>query len=205
VERGYAALDGQWYEMPVWEHGGNTLSFTHIFYILPDRDFAVSICSSGDGTDFSPSLDAAITTLVDLPEPSAGPQYVIDPAQFDNHVGTYTDPWNVGDMIVTREGDTLLVSMPTLTGHGYVVTPELVPISSDIFYLYIDGVGYDITFVPLVAGGPSQYARNRTFVTTRVAKSALAADRRVPTRDEIARWITRSRLTQAPVRIARPR
>jgi CubicO group peptidase (beta-lactamase class C family) len=205
VERGYAALDGQWYETPVWEHGGNTLSFTHIFYILPESDFAVSICTSAYGTDFSPSLDAAITTLVDLPDPSTPPEYVIDTAEFDDHLGTYNDPWNVGDVIITREGDTLFVSMPDVTDAGYDVTPELVAISSEIFYLFIDGEAYDITFVRADPDGPSTYMRNRAYVATRVTKSAPAADRRSPTREDIARWMIQARLNSYPARIARPR
>ena len=213
VERGYAALDGQWYETPVWEHGGNTLSFTHIFYVLPEHDFAVSICSSAYGTDFSNALDVAITTLVDLPEPSAPPEYVIDPAQFDRHVGTYNDQFNVGEMIITREGDTLLVEMPTLVFYGYDVGPELVAISSDLFYLYIDGYAYDITFVPLVEGGPSQYARNRSFVTTRVGEEPDAGVIEageteavaMPSREDIERWMLQARLNPVPVRTAPPR
>ena len=108
-------------------------------------------------------------------------------------------------MTVTREGDTLLVAMPDLTAGGYEVTPELDAVSSDIFVVYIDGYGYDLTFVPLVEDGLSQYARNRSYVATRVGKSALAADRPAPTPEEIARWEIRSRLSDYPVRIARPR
>jgi CubicO group peptidase (beta-lactamase class C family) len=205
VETGYWALDGSWYATPVWEHGGNTLSFTNIFYIFPELDFAVSICSSGDGTDFSGALDAAITTLVDLPEPSAPPEYVIDPDEFDRHVGAYNDPYSVGGMTVTREGDTLLVEMPTLAFYGYEVTPELTPISSDMFYLYIDGYPYDIAFVPLVEGGPSQYVRNRSYVLTRVDEGGKGTPRAMPSHEDVERWMSRTRLSDYPVRMARPR
>jgi len=204
VETGYWANDGSWYAMPVWQHGGNTLSFSHILYILPESDFAVSICSSGEGTDFSNALDAAITTLVDLPEPSPGPEYVIDPVEFDDHIGTYNDPYNVGNMIITREGDTLLVEMPTLAFYGYDVTPELDAISSDLFYMYLDGYGYDLAFVPLVEDGPSQYVRNRSFVTTRV-DAGKSAPQAVPSEEDVERWMLRARLSDFPVRIARPR
>jgi len=198
VERGYGTQDGTWYETPVWEHGGNTMSFTNIFYILPQAEFAVAICSSAYGTDFSPSLDVAISTLADLPEPSEGPQYQIDPAQFDRHVGTYNDPWNVGDMIISRVGDTLEVEMPLLTQYGYDVAPELVAVSSDIFYLYLDDYPYDITFVPLVDGGPSEYARNRSFVSTRVPEAEARSAVPAPSREHVERVMIESRLAPLP-------
>jgi len=197
VERGYLTLDGEWYEVPVWEHGGNTLSFSHFFYVLPAQEFAVAICASGYAVDFLRSVDAAVTTLVDLPEPSAPPEYTFDPAALDDHVGTYTDPWNVGDMIVTREGDTLLVSMPTLDDYGYDVTPELEAVSSDIFVLYLDGDPFDLTFIPETDGGPSTWVRNRSFVTTRVEE---AAARRQPTPADVRRMLIRARLEPAPIR-----
>jgi CubicO group peptidase (beta-lactamase class C family) len=205
VERGYYAFNGNWYEMPVWEHGGNTLSFSHLFYILPEQKFAVAVCSSAYATDFYTSIDAAITTLVDLPDPSEGPEYEVDPAEFDRHVGVYNDQWNVGEMTITRDGDTLFVEMPLLTKLGYDITPELVVVSSDIFYLYIDGTPYDITFIPLAAGGPSQYARNRAFVTTRVDERYKTKPKHVPSEKDVARWMRRARLFPTPLPRARPR
>jgi CubicO group peptidase (beta-lactamase class C family) len=205
VERGYWTLDGDWYELPVWEHGGNTLSFSHIFYVLPEQGFAVAICSSAYGTDFSASLDAAITTLVELPQPTPGPEYVIDPAKFDGHVGAYLDPYNVGEVIITREGDALFVGMPTLEAYGYDVEPALEVISSDIFLAYIDGEPYDITFVRAAAEGLSTYVRNRSYVATRVEAEGEGLPRPPPTRAEVERWMVRSRLEPAPPCLRQPR
>jgi CubicO group peptidase (beta-lactamase class C family) len=200
VETGYQAKDGRWYAMPVWEHGGNTLSFTNILYILPEQRFAIDIISSGYNTDFSGALDAALTTLVDLPEPSEGPEYVIDPGEFDDHVGAYNDVFNVGDVVVTRDGDTLIVEMPTLELYGYTVTPELTAVSSDIFLLTIDdGTGpaqFDLTFVPLEGEEQSTYIRNRAFVATRVEESpdgGIAESREAPSREAVAAWMARAR------------
>jgi hypothetical protein len=206
VERGYLARDGSWYETPVWQHGGNTLSFTNILYMLPEHDFALATCSSGYGTDFTQSQDAAITTLVDLPEPSAGPEFEIDPAQFDRHVGTYTDEWNVGDMVITRAGGTLGIEMPLLESLGYRVGSALTPITSDLFYMTIDGSFLDLTFIPTEAGGQSVYVRNRSFVTTRVPDGKARDARRTPSADDVARWWARARLEPAPFapRLPRP-
>lgn len=194
VSRGYLALDSTWYPMQVWEHGGNTVSFSNIFYVLPEQRFSVAICSSAYTTDFERSLDAALTTLADLPEPQPAPQYVVDPARFHLHVGTYTDPYSVGDLMVTQDGDRLLVEMPTLEQY-YEVDPELVPASSEIFYLYINGEPYDLTFVPLVPGGQSEYVRNRLFVTTRVTAVPPPPPRPLPSAERVASVIRAARLT----------
>jgi len=201
VERGYLSEAGEWYEVPVWEHGGNTLSFTNILYVFPEQDFAVAICSSAYHTDFSHSLDAAVTSLAGLPAPVIdAPVYTIDPARFDNHIGTYYDPNNVGMLIVTREGDQLLVEAPDLAGYGLSVTPQLTAISSDIFYLYIDGTPYDITFIRTGEEGPSTYLRQRAFVATRVEDEM--ASRRAPSRAAIERWLSHARLDQIPLHLS---
>jgi len=190
VETGYMSKDNKWYEIPVWEHGGNTISFSNILYILPEQDFAISICTSGYGTDFSNSLDAAITTLVDLPQPSENvPSYETDPEKFDDHVGTYNDANNVGKMVITREGDKLLVSAPTLVEYEYEVGPELVPVSSDIFIIYLDGEPLDITFVK--EDGHSKFMRNRAFVLTKVEKEETLS---VPTENQVKNFILRSKI-----------
>ena len=200
VESGYLTADGTWYAMPVWEHGGNTISFSNVLYILPEQDFALAICSSGLGTDFRHSTDVAVTTLVDLPEPSAAPAYVVDPTQFDRHVGTYNDPWNVGDMIISREGDTLEIDMPQLDRLGYDVSPELTPVSTATFYVYMDGTPLDLTFIPVEDGGPSVYVRNRSFVTVRVPEGSTPRPmRRAPTREDVARMLVRARLEASPL------
>ncbi|HSA32357.1 MAG TPA: serine hydrolase domain-containing protein [bacterium] len=193
VERGYMSEAGDWYEVPVWEHGGNTLSFTNIFYMFPEQDFAVAICSSAYGTDFSHSLDAAVMSLAGLPAPAAdAPVYTIDPARFDDHVGTYDDPNNVGTLIVTRKNDDLFVEAPDLAGYGLSVTPQLTAISSDIFYLYIDGTPYDITFIRTGEEGPSTYIRQRAFVATRVEDET--SPRRAPSREMVERWLAHRRV-----------
>ena len=210
VEPGYLALDDGWYEVPVWEHGGNTLSFTHIFYILPEQGFAVAICSSAYGTDFYASLDAAITTLVELPEPTTGPEYVIDPGEFDDHVGSYADPYGRGRgrlVVAHPRRATTCSSMPLLEGYGYDVEPALEAISSDMFLLTIDGYPYDITFVRADPEGLSTYIRNRSYVATRVEEQAALAARLRPSREDVARWMIRSRLeppTRSASRPSRP-
>jgi len=191
VERGFLTADATW-GVPVWEHGGNTLSFTSAFYVLPEQDFAISILASGYGVDLSGSVTTALTTLVDLGE--AGPAYAFpfDPAGLDAHTGSYEDPWNVGPVRIGREGDVLTIQMPLLDKLGYDVAPELVPLSTDTWYVSIDGAWYDLTFVADTGGGPSRWIRNRAFVSER--SDAFPVDGgRVPSRDAVARALDRAR------------
>ncbi len=198
VWRGYLTGDGTWYPMAVWEHGGNTLSFSNLLYILPEQDLALAVTSSGYGTDFWHSIDTAMTTLVDLPAPGTAPAYEVDPDTFDRHVGDYHDPYNIGDVVITREQDTLYVEMPLLEQLGYDVGPELEAISSEIFVLAIDGLPYDLTFIPSEPGGDSVYIRNRAFVATRVLTALPAAARPMPSAEQVARWLERAALRHAP-------
>jgi CubicO group peptidase (beta-lactamase class C family) len=200
VMRGYLTAGHSFYPTPVWEHGGNTLSFTNILTILPEKDFAIAICSSAYATDFQGALDAAVTTLVDLPAPTAGPKYVIDPSTFDRHVGTYEDPYNVGEVVITRQGDDLYVSAPTAEKAGYTVEPKLKAVSSEIFLMTLAGQTLDLTFIPATPGGPSMYIRNRAFVTTRVpdAPDGGAGDGGAPAaKAEVPIEETRARIARA--------
>ena len=201
VERGYLTHDGTWYPMTVWEHGGNTLSFTNILYMLPERDFALAICTSAYETDFSRSVDVALTTLVDLPAPGTAPHYVVDPAEFDHHVATYSDPWNVGDVIVTRQGNALFVSMPRLDQYQIPYDPALTAVSSTIFMATIQGAPTDLTFIPIAAGGDSQYIRNRSFVASRtppVGPTAASYPAAPPSREQLLRRLEAARRAPSP-------
>ncbi|MDP2305012.1 MAG: serine hydrolase domain-containing protein [Pseudomonadota bacterium] len=209
VDRGFFLGDA-WYEVPNWNHGGNTLSFTSTFYIVPDQDFAISILSNGYGDDFSGSVAAAFESLLTLPAPAAvPPAYTFDPAGLDAHVGAYLDAYNVGDVVVSREGDLLYVDMPLLDELGYVYARALTPVSTDVWILDLDGTPLDLTFIDSSGGTASQYIRNRSFVVTRVADEAPAAlaPSRHASREEVAAWIARMKLQPSPLAtsLARPR
>lgn len=191
---GYLTADGDVYETPVWEHGGNTLTFTNIMIMLPEHDFAVVITSSAYGTDFARSADAAIESLVEgLPSPVAFEPYEVDPSTFDRHVGSYDDPYNVGAVEISLEGDELRIAMPDLDALGYDVDPVLTPISSDIFVVTIDGEPMDVTFIPEGAGDASTFMRNRSFVVTRMADAP-------PSPSPLPSQVRRARVDQALAR-----
>ena len=199
VHRGHLTEDGKWHETPVWEHGGNTWSFTNIFYVLPEHDFAVAICISGYGVNFFSSVDTAIMTLVELPAPTPAPEHPFVPSRLDDRVGTYLDEFNVGAMIITRDGDSLSIQMPDLVALGYDVQPALAAVTSEYFYVFIDGYPYDLTFIPLGGGGRSHFVRNRMFVTTRVPDGVIGG-RPTLTKANVERMLIRARLEPIPMR-----
>ena len=169
VSEGFYVGDS-YYEVPLWDHGGNTLSYSSAFYILPDHDFAISVLSSGYGSDFSNTIATALSTLVDLGEPGTAPTTSFDPESLDGHVGTYDD-MNIGEIIIDRSFDGLTIEMPYLESLGYSVADDLETVSDNVYYMKLDGVWYDLTFFAEEEGDTSRYVRNRAFVGTRVAEA----------------------------------
>lgn len=201
IDGGVLVPPNDYHVTPVYEHGGNTLAFTSILYALPEYDFVISILSSGYATDFTHSLDTAITTLLDLPNPGSAPDFPWDPDGLDKHVGTYLDEYNVGEMIVTRQGDTLYVEMPLLEQYGYTVQAQMDHVSTDIWIVTIDGDGVDLTFLGETPGGSSEYARNRAFVTTRSDGRGAEAELSEERWERIERALEEARLAPSPLRL----
>lgn len=165
---GFLTTEGRYYPMPVWSHGGNTNSFTTDFWVLPEQDFALCIIVSGVAADFDHSVDVAMETLVALPAPADAPRYTVDPSTFGRHVGTYLDRFNLGRIIIEDAGGALTISMPDAEAAGVTVDHQLTAVSSDIFFVYLNGLRYDLTFFPDTPGGPSRFVRNRAFVGSRM-------------------------------------
>lgn len=209
VDRGFF-LGEDWYDVPNWSHGGNTLSFTSTFHVVPEQDFAISILSNGFGDDFSGSVAAAFGSLLTLPAPAAAPPaYTFDPEGLDAHVGTYLDAYNVGEVIVTREDDVLYVDMPALDAAGYTYERALTAVSTDLWIFDLDGTQLDFTFLDGADGTESQFIRNRSFVMTREdAPAALApSEPRGGSPEQLAAWVARMKLEPSPLAtsLARPR
>lgn len=160
--------DGRgWVDVPVWSHGGNTLGHTSMFWVLPEQRVAVSILSSGYGTDFSASMITAVGLAADLPDAVDLPRRDWDPTQLDHLTGRYMDPNNVGEMLISREGDGLFVDMPLLDELGMGYRRQLTPAGTDLWLVTIDGADYDLTFVRDGHQADRQWIRNRIFVATR--------------------------------------
>lgn len=165
VDRGISLRDG-WHDVPVWSHGGNTLTHTSTFTVLPEQRFAISVLSNGYGDDFSRTVAAAITSLVlDLPAPTEGPTLGFDADALDGLTGTYIDAFNVGEVSVSRDGDALVVSAPLLDEYGVPYEPVLEPMATRLWLWGVQGGTVDLAFID----GPDgeMYLRNRSFVAIR--------------------------------------
>jgi CubicO group peptidase (beta-lactamase class C family) len=170
LQPGVGSAQG-WHETPVWQHGGNTLGHSSIFYVLPEQGVVVSILSSGYGTDFSGTLIAALDAAGALPAAGSIPELPLDVSAHSRHVGSYNDPNNLGPVQVTSDGETLSISMPLLDEVGLSYSSTLVQRSTDVFYVEIDGGTYALDFVAPQGAEESQWIRNRIFVATRDAET----------------------------------
>lgn len=194
---GFTDRTGDFHDVPFWLHGGNTLAFTSLFWILPEQRTAVCILSNGYGDDFSTAATAALSLLAPLPEPVANPGFTTFEPNLADYVGHYEDP-GLGAIDIELVDERLRISVPLLTEYGYSVGPYLTPYVNEIFTFPIAGTDYDLTFIN--EGGVPTYAVNRAFVGTRGTVNTLA-----PTRLSKARVDALLReLTPTPPKPPRP-
>jgi CubicO group peptidase (beta-lactamase class C family) len=178
VDRGLALNDG-WHDVPVWSHGGNTVTHTSTFYVLPEQRFAISVLSNGYGDNFSRSVVAAIESLVtDLPEASPAPSMPFDATELDGLTGRYLDGFNVGEIIVSREGDSLIVEAPLLDEYAVPYDTELQPLATRLWLWGIQGTTVDLMFIDGPEG--EAYLRNRSFVAIRSPDAPVGPAARQP-------------------------
>lgn len=162
--KGFYASDTEFYETPLWQHGGNTLTMTSAFYVLPEARLAVSILSNGYGDDFTRTAVVALTEIAELPEPIDPPSLLEPPENLDAYAGTWEDPYGVGTIDITWDGSDLRIDMPDLEAAGVDVADTLTPYAKDLFLVTIDGYAYDIRFYDGGGGEPDEYIVNRLFV-----------------------------------------
>jgi len=164
VQRGIM-LGTEWYDIPVISHGGNTMTHTSTFYILPYQRFAISILSNGYGDDFSTSVAAAFKSLVTLPLSTTPPEKPFDASALDALTGTYVDDYNVGEIIVARDGEALTLSAPSLDENGIPYETRMTPFSTRVWLANIQHQALDFSFID----GPDgeTYFRNRAVVAIR--------------------------------------
>ncbi len=103
-----------YYRLKFLAHDGAPAGYSANLSCLPEESFCFVTLANGDGADFIGSLVTAISTLVDLPAPSAPPDLSPRPDRFPAHAGTYDDPFALGEVDVTARADGPSVLVPTL-------------------------------------------------------------------------------------------
>jgi CubicO group peptidase (beta-lactamase class C family) len=166
VSEGFWSADG-WQETPYVSHGGAISGFSAEIAWLPEPDVAVVTLASGDGAYFGDTIAAAFVALGGVGDPETAPDLGIDPEDFDAITGTYEDSINVGELVVTREGDSLSVSAPRLDDLQIPYETELAAVSPWNFSWTVQGYPLGITFIR-DESGQGEYFRARQFVAARV-------------------------------------
>ncbi|AFT94864.1 beta-lactamase-like protein [Alteromonas macleodii str. 'Balearic Sea AD45'] len=156
--------DEAWYPIRNWNHGGNTLSYTSVFYVFPDLDIAISIMSSGAFSELTPTLLAALDAVTTLPASTELPLIPNDPTKYVMHEGVYTT--ENFTFIIEAEGNNLTITIPELDSMPQPIPyeRELAHFGDDTFFAEIGGEVSNLTFIPIEADGESVYIRNRELV-----------------------------------------
>lgn len=188
--RGFGASDGSFYDVPVLSHGGNTLSMTSTFVLLPEQNVVVSVLANGANEDSSLIAAVALEEAAAerLPAPSE-PQVPLQPPSDDLSVyaGSFTEHV-LGDMTLAFDGSDLIVEIPALTALGITVDPVLLPVYRDVFLLTIEGSQLDISFYDGTL--PLEFGVNRSFVVQRTMAASLPAE--PVTRAVVDAWLRRA-------------
>ncbi len=177
---GWSGYEGYYDHVPLWAHGGNTMTMTSGFYILPEQRMAVAVLSNGYGGDFIETAVRAMEGFADLPEPDAtGSTFIEDAAPEDAEAlaGTWVDPNLLGRLTLTWDGDVLLAEAPDLEAAGVAVGATLDPYYKDLYLLSIDGTDRDFSYYEDGEGGA--WLVNRSFAFERSTDNAVAPALRV--------------------------
>lgn len=161
VDDGFMHND-QWYSEKIWQHGGNTLAYTSMFWILPEKNIAVSIMSSGAFTNFEDTMLSALNALTELPTPTAIPTSPANVSDFEKHAGIYdTGAFTIE---VSVDENQLKISSLDLDTINVPYDETLYSIGNNTFLTEIDNEEVILTFFPSHTGGESVYMRNRGLV-----------------------------------------
>jgi CubicO group peptidase (beta-lactamase class C family) len=159
----------EYYPLEVWEHGGNTLTFTSSLIMVPSQDVVVSILSNGEGTSHAKLQEAILRAVLELPAPVTH-TLSVDPSKLAALAGTYFDAHVAGEITI-REGGAngLQIAIPAFEKQGVVIAADLVPLSTHTWIAMVGELGgLDLTFVVDAQGKLTPWLRTRVFTAKRV-------------------------------------
>jgi CubicO group peptidase (beta-lactamase class C family) len=156
------------YDAVLIQHGGNTLSMTSLWLLLPASGVTISILSNGYTDDFGATAVEILKRLDVLPAPTEMPADFLPHTETDHSLlaGIYMDPV-MGEIEVWEQGPALKIAIPELEDLGYHVTPSMVSYFRNVYLVTIEGSTYDFTFTADDTGA-YRWLVNRTITGTRV-------------------------------------
>jgi CubicO group peptidase (beta-lactamase class C family) len=190
LDQGFA-LGSSYYPTALVSHGGDINGFASDFYLVPSTGFGIVTFANADAAHFGTSLVDAFQSFGDLPAPAAVPAaYTPDPASYPQLAGTYADPQNVGNIVVSVSAGTVGVSMPALDTASIPYDKTLTPLSLDNFSFNVQGQPVEVTFVK-GSSGAYQWFRTRFFVGDLIAGDGGATPGPRPPPFDVARFLRR--------------
>ena len=176
---------GEWYAVATREHNGAIPGYAADLVTVPTRGLVMVTLAAGDGAYFGELRAAVFEELLGATGETV-PEVPADPADNPNYVGTFATDYNVGDMIVTMDGDgDLEWELPLFDDNSISYDRALVPIAHATFRSVLNGNPLAISFVAEdgTQEGPARWLRHRAFVGDKegtVTREAPAGPPRAP-------------------------
>ncbi len=158
-----------WWDQRLVLHGGDIPGFATDFILAPDDGFGIIVLTSIDGGHVGAQAQLDALRAFAPRDPSPAPDVMFSPDRLEHYAGTYQDPWNVGEMVFTVDGDALSLSMPALDALGVPYEAELAPYLADSFVMNVQDTPLVLTFLD-GDDGAAKWARTRAFVGERVSE-----------------------------------
>jgi len=158
-------LGGVEYPVRMLSHTGFLFGYSTYLYVVPELDIAAVMLLNRDFSYPERSLELALD-LASYVQPEPLTVDEPDPATFGEFEGIYTHEFVMGDFMFSLDGETLMVSVPSLDESGVSYDAELVAVRPDNFEMIIDGQTQLLSFIR-DENGAVEFVRNRYYVGVR--------------------------------------
>lgn len=158
---------------PLLSHGGDIPGFSADIWVLPELGIGFAALNARSGAHLTDVLGAAFD-LVELPAKVASPMLPWDPASVTDFEGTWNDPFNAGDLILTVEDGVLTVEAPLLDEYQIPYDRSFTPYAADNLVWGVQGTELVVSFIRDSEGEPA-WLRTRAFAAERVPDAARSA------------------------------